>query len=242
MAEKINTNLAKAFDISEGLNLIKISNNLLVYLEANKKKYNSILDVGFKTGNLLNNFKSKKFKCFGSETSKTMLEYTANKYSGLNLKLTNSIISIPFSSSFDIITCLSHSLCAVNETALPLFFKDVFKHLSNHGMFLLEIYTSSPANSDFTDYKSYNNLDFISNFQITSKSEFQTNKTFYLKIDDNFKKLVASEKNYCFNPFMVVDELKKVGFKNVNFVDDELSLLADSNLQGNKVYVLATKK
>lgn len=241
MAEKVNTNIAKAFDISEGILSMKIANNFLLYLEINKKKYNSILDIGFKSGNLLNIFKEKKYKCFGTETSKSMLEYTNNLHTGMNLKLVSEISSIPFLGTCDIITCINSVVSSLDAEKLPILFKEISKHLSNQGTLLLSFKTLNLPEDGQITLKTFTNLDDIITYKLNSKTQFETHHTYYLKKDEDYKKFTHSYLVNCFMASQIEEELKKVGFKKISFVDDNFNSV--DGIDSQKIaYVLATKK
>ena len=243
MPEITNTNFESAWDEMQGSFYVRLANNFIAYKSSDKKGFKTALDISCKTSNFLNVLHGNGIKCFGYDTSKSMINYSNKKYPKINYKYSENIIEIPFKSSFDIITC-NHD--AINDLSnisdVSMLFKNVNKHLSNHGVFLFDFYTKDKIENSSLSFETSPNIDCVTKFKSINSDQAMVNLFFYITDQDgNTTKLNKIMKKFGYEVNDILEELKKNGFKNVTIVNEELTKI-DNYDNAERIYVIAMKK
>jgi len=243
MSEITNNDYELAWDLTQSDFSVRLANNILVYKNTNKKTIKTVLDICCKTSNMLNVFSIGNIKCFGYETNKSMLDYSEKKYPKFNFKLSSKISEIPFKSAFDLITCCHDVINDLNNLVeVSTLFKNVFKHLSNHGMFIFDFMTKIENEQPKTSYELKSNVDCVTQFKPINSTQATIINTFYINNEDGETiKANRAVRKYFYTNSEIIDELKKAGFKNISIVNENLSTLSSYDKE-KRIYVIAMKK
>jgi SAM-dependent methyltransferase len=109
----------------------------------------SILDIGCGTGKHLKLFKDAGYTVFGVDLSKDMLfEAQKNLHQEKNL-ICDSASNFNFNTKFDIVISLFHVMSyQIESEELEKVFRNVNKHLVNHGLFIFDFWYGPAVLSD----------------------------------------------------------------------------------------------
>lgn len=239
----VDYNFARAWDLHQGNFAHGIAQKLLTYGELNNKTFKSVYDIVCGASNLLSFFNEKGLKCFGTETRQGMYEYSKEKIPSATYYLTKKMYEMPGKDKVDLITC-THDIVNYLENfdEWMTLFKNAEKRLNKNGVFMFDFYSKYKLTDwNETTYTSSPHLDCL----MTAKSgifdkamityQYYINyENFYVKTKD-----VITEGYY--DNTQIKEGLIKAGFKNVQFVDENLNPI-EQNDYLERVYIIATKK
>ena len=167
MESVIENNFSKAFAIAWNENQGTYSQNLakkiLKFIKLQDLKVNSVLDICCGSANFLEEMKNNGKRCTGTEILDTYIEYNKSKFPDISFFKTNQIDDLENLGTFDLISC-NHDVVNMIPTIEQwgVFFKNVYKHLNNGGIFIFDYYTKRKLkdwNETFVD--SNDRLDYI---------------------------------------------------------------------------------
>lgn len=220
----------------------RFANNILNYCDENKIKVGSVLDLSSKTGKLLSVFQVLKYKTSGSDTSKAFCNFAREKYPKIEFKQSEEIEEIPFKGGYDLIHCGDDYLNSIKTPeSLTNFLKNVSKHLSNKGLFVLSFYSNEFLSKNKTIFNSSSNVDCVKKVNNLSSNKTEIQTIFYNNKADYTTKSLKVKNLNIFQTDEVCNELKNAGFTNVIITNYELK--NNSNfVDSERIYILATKK
>ena len=241
-SNQIDINFAKAWDLSRGRFSKDLAEKILEYAHNNKIKIKKAVEICCGCANLLNVFQSNNIKSVGTETRNGMIEYSKEKYPEITFHLTKNMYDIPIKSKVDLITCNQDIVNYFeNFEDWKTFFKNVNKHLSNHGMFVFDFYTKYKL-TDWkeTTYSSTNWLDCITNVKSCLYDKTIITYTYFINRDNFMTKTrdIVVESSYETND--ILNELKKAGFKRILIVDKDWNEIP-SNDYIERMHIVAFK-
>ena len=239
----LSINFAKGWDYFEGNFSIKIANNILLYCESKDKKIKNALDICCGTGNYIQTLENRSLKCFGTETESNFIRYCKNQIKNPNIKLVRNVFEIPFKETFDLISCNHSVINSLNNfEEWKILLKNVFKHLSNKGVFVFDFDTKFKlSNINETIFKSLKNGDMVFQAKTQQHEKCTLSYLYYIKENDYMTKIkdVIIESYYDNN--LIINELKKIGFKNITTLTENFEPVTNlENLE--KIVIIASKK
>ena len=240
---QIDLDFAKAWDKSQGNFSKDLALNILNYSNQNKLKISTALDICCGTSNFLNEINSAGAICFGTEIDQSMIDYSKEKYPSLTFQLTNSVHDFKFKTKFDLITC-NHDMINYLESFDEWInlFKNAMKHLNKHGVFIFDFYTKNKLKDwNETTFSTTDSLDCLLNVKSGLFDKTVLSYTYYINYEDYMIKTKSITTECYYETQTILDALKKVGFKNVSLVDENLNPLTDID-SAERIHVIAKRK
>lgn len=242
-SNQIDIEFAKSWDLSHGHFSKGIAEKILEFAEEHKIKIKSALDICCGASNLLEVFNSHGIKCEGTETRQGMIDYSKEKCPEISYYLTKNMYELPAKTKADLITC-NHDIVNYFESfdEWKLFFKDVSKHLSSNGMFVFDFYTKYKLNGwKETSYSSSEWLDCLTSVKPGLYDKTIITYTYFINCGDHMVKTKDIVVESCYDNNLIIDELKKAGFKKVLIVDEKLNPI-EPNDYIERMHIVALKK
>ena len=242
-SNQIDVEFAKSWDLSHGHFSKGIAEKILEFADENKIKIKTALDICCGASNLLEVFNNHGIKCAGTETRQGMIDYSKEKCPEIAYFLTKNMYDIPAKAKADLITC-NHDIVNYFENfdEWKLFFKDVSKHLSSNGMFVFDFYTKYKLNGwKETTYSSSEWLDCITSVKPGLYDKTIITYTYFINSGDHMIKTKDIVVENCYDNKLIIDELKKAGFKKIIITDEKLNPI-EPNDYIERMHVIALKK
>lgn len=240
---QVDLDFAKAWDTSQGDFSKNLAHNIVRFIKENKIKVESALDVCCGTSNFLDILNKEGIVCSGTEIDKSMIDYSTEKCPSITYQLTENIYGFNFKKKFDLITC-NHDMVNYleNFNEWTKLFENAIKNLNKHGMFIFDFYTKNKL-KDWTEtsFSSTENLDCLLNVKSGLFDKTVLSYTYYINYQDYMIKTKSITTECYYETQIIVDSLKKVGFKNVSLVDSELKPLTDTE-SAERIFVIAKRK
>ena len=190
--------------------------------------------------------------CFGTEFLDEFVTYNTNKYPNISFTKSTNLLDFGNLKKFDLITCTHktlNNLDSINKCSE--FFKLVYKHLNNGGVFIFNFYTKNQLENwnevIYTETEKYNHIREIK----TNESKSNMLDIYYLKLDSTpqngsktkeiFKRTERQESNYSFDSDMILKEIINAKFRYLITTDENLRPIP--NLKDSKIgYIIAIKR
>lgn len=242
-AYQVDLDFAKAWDKSQGDFSKNLATNILNYSNKNNIKLKTALDICCGTANFLSTINESDIVCFGTEIDKSMIDYSKEKYPSLTFELTKNIHDFNFKTKFDLITC-NHDMVNYLENfdEWVMLFKNAIKHLSKHGIFIFDFYTKNKLKDwNETTFSSNDQLDCLLNIKSGLFDKTVFSYTYYINYEDYMIKTKSITTECYYETEQIVEALKKVGFKNITLVDENLNALTDIS-NAKRIHVIAKRK
>ena len=240
-SNQIDIEFAKSWDLSHGHYSKGLADKILEFAAENKIKIKTALDICCGASNLLDVFNNHGIKCSGTETRQGMIDYSKEKYPEMSFHLTKNMYDVP--SKADLITC-NHDIVNYFETfdEWKIFFKNVSKHLTGKGMFVFDYYTKYKL-KDWTEttYSSSEWLDCLTNVKPGVYDKTIITYTYYINCEDHMVKTKDIVVESYYDDNLILDELKKAGFKKIMIVDERLNKIEPNNYI-ERMHIIAFKK
>lgn len=242
-SNQIDLDFAKAWDKSQGDFSKNLANSILSYVNQNRIKISSALDICCGTSNFLKVLNDNGINCFGTEIDESMINYSKEKYPSLTFQYTKNIPDFNFKNKFDLITC-NHDMINYLETfdEWVELFKSAIKNLDKRGMFIFDFYTKTKLKDwHEVSFTSSDSLDCLLKVESGLFDKTVLTYTYYINYQDYMIKTKSITTECYFETQTIVDALKKVGFKNVSLVDANLDPISDLE-SAERIHVIAKRK
>lgn len=239
----VDYDFAKAWDQHQGSFAHGIAQKLLSYGERTNKNFKNVYDIVCGASNLLSFFNEKGLKCFGTETRQGMYEYSKEKIPTATYYHTKNMYELPGKEKIDLITC-THDIINYLEdfSEWELLFKNAAKRLNKHGLFMFDFYSKYKlSNWNETKYTSSPHLDCLTTVKSGIFDKTMITYQYYINYENFYIKTRDVVTECYYEADQVKEALIKAGFKNVQFVDENLNPLESLNYV-ERIYVLASKK
>lgn len=240
---QVDLDFAKAWDQSQGDFSKNLAQNIIKYIKENKIKVETALDICCGTSNFLNVLNSEGIICFGTEIDQSMIDYSKEKYPSITYQFTPTIPDFKFKNKFGLITC-NHDMINYLESFKEWtnLFESAFKNLDKHGMFIFDFYTKNKL-KDWTEtsFSSTDFLDCLLNVKSGLFDKTVLSYTYYINYEDYMIKTKSITTECYYETDMIIEALKKVGFKNIQLVDSELKPITDIE-SAERIHIIAKRK
>ena len=267
--ENINkeSNFDKAFAIAWNENQGTYSQNLakkiLKFIKLQDLKVQSVLDICCGSANFLNEMKSNGMSCTGTEILDSYVEYNKSKYPNMSFFKTEKIDELDHLGMFDLISCnhdVINMLSSLDEW--EIFFKNVYKHLANGGLFVFDYYTKRKLkdwNETFCD--SNEKIDYIKNVVCDGVAKTSISNIYYINLvskskdtsvsafdreyklsdlDSRYKKAEDTMVEYYFDNQDIISRIKSAGYRYLITTDANLSPISMID-DVNRMHIIAIK-
>ena len=242
-SNQIDIDFAKAWDLSHGHFSRGVAEKIIDFAKQKKIKIKSALDICCGASNLLDVFDNYRIKCAGTETRQGMIDYSKEKYPQISYYLTKNMYDVPIKSKVDLITC-NHDIVNYFENfdEWKLFFKNVNKHLSGHGMFVFDFYTKHKLqNWKETTYSSSEWLDCLTDVKPGVYDKTIITYTYFINYNDYLTKTKDIVVECYYDNNLIIEELKKAGFKKILVVNENLEPVENPEYV-DRMHIVALKK
>lgn len=239
---QIDIDFARAWDNSQGSFSAGIANRILSFANNNNKKIKSALDICCGASNLLNIFHQNGISCAGTETRQGMIDFSKEKYPEIEFFKTEMMSEFPTKQKYDLITC-NHDIVNYFENfdEWREFFKEAYKHLNNGGMFVFDYYTKRKLQDwNETIFFSSEWLDYITEVKSGIYDKTRITYTYYINYKDYCIKTRDIVVECYFENDLILEALKRAGFKDIKLVDKDLNPLTSIDY-ADRIHVVAIK-
>lgn len=235
---------AEAWSRKQGGFSERLANTLISYLKSNNRPVKSVLDVCSGSGEFLSRMRNITADCVGIDNADGYLEYARSEYGDVEFKKVENLHEFKLRKKFDLISCNRDVVnMFTNFEKWMTFFKTVYNHLENKGLFMFDFYTEKKlAGWNEVIYEQSNDLDYVSKVS-QNNGLCVMSEVYYLKESSIYYRKTADVMvEAWFKTEDIVKALKEVGFKKVKLVDINLNPLEEKEIQNQtRIHVLAEK-
>lgn len=267
MENNNETNFDKAFAMAWNENQGNYSQNLakkiLKFIKLQDLKVNSVLDICCGSGNFLNEMQLNGKKCTGTEILGSYVEYNKSKFPDMQFVKTNEIDNLESLGTYDLISC-NHDVVNMLPTldAWGNFFKNVYSHLNNGGLFIFDYYTKRKLKDwNETFFDGNDKIDYIKNIVCDGNSKTSISNIYYINLvtktrdsetyavdrkyqlndnDSKYKKTEDTQVEYYFENKDILNKLKQAGYRYIITTDSNLSPISMID-DVNRMHIVAIK-
>lgn len=265
--ENNENNFDKAFAMAWNENQGSYSQNLakkiLKFIKLQDLKVETVLDICCGSGNFLNEMSANGKACTGTEILNTYVEYNKSKFPNIKFFKTPQIDDIENLGKFDLISC-NHDVVNMLPTleAWGNFFKNVYKHLNNGGLFIFDYYTKRKLKDwNETFFDGNEKIDYIKNVVCDGVSKTTISNIYYInlvnkeidtsvaaidrdyKVNDynsKYKKAEDTNEEYYFENQEILNQIKQAGYRYLITTDGNLSPISMID-DVNRMHIIAIK-
>lgn len=263
-----DTNFNEAFAVAwsenQGSYSATLARKILNFIKLQNLKVKSVLDICCGSANFLEYLKSNGLECTGTEFLDSYIEYDKNKFPDIKFIKTEGIDNLENLGTYDLISC-NHDVVNMLPTieAWGKYFKNVYDHLNNGGIFLFDFYTKRKLEAwNETIFDNNDKLDYIKNIVCDGKTSTSISNIYYINIsnqiqdknvsaidreyslnnyENKYKKTENTSVEYYFENQDILNELKKAGYRYLITTDGNLSPI--SNIEDvNRLHIIAIKR
>lgn len=267
MENNNETNFDKAFAMAWNENQGSYSQNLakkiLKFIKLQDLKVNSVLDICCGSANFLYELQQNGKKCVGTEILDSYVEYNKSKYPNIEFIKTEKIDDLNSVGKFDLISC-NHDVVNMLPTLEDWgnFFKNIYNHLNNGGLFIFDYYTKRKLKDWNETYSDSNEkLDYIKNIVCDGVSKTSISNIYFINLvsknqDDSvfardrkynmndytskYKKAEDTQVEYYFENKDILNKLKLAGYRYIITTDSNLSPISMIE-DVNRMHIIAIK-
>ena len=265
--QKSENNFNKAFAIAWNENQGSYSQNLakkvLKFIKLQDLKVETVLDVCCGSANFLNEMKQNGKECTGTEILDSYVEYNKSKFPDITFHKTAEVDSIDHLGTYDLITC-NHDVVNMLPTleAWGKFFRNVYAHLNNGGLFIFDYYTKRKLKDwNETFFDGNEKIDYIKNVVCDGVEKTSISNIYYINLvskqkDDSlpafdreyqmndyeskYKKAEDTMVEYYFDNKDILARIKQAGYRYLITADGNLSPMSMIE-DANRMHIIAIK-
>lgn len=267
MENNNETSFDKAFAMAWNENQGSYSENLakkiLKFIKLQDLKVETVLDICCGSANFLNEMQINGKKCTGTEILGSYVEYNKSKFPNIEFYKTEEISDLDNLGTYDLISC-NHDVVNMLPTIEDWgnFFKKVYSHLNNGGLFIFDYYTKRKLkdwNETFSD--SNDKIDYIKSVVCDGISKTSISNIYYINLvnkvnsDDTFaidrryelndytskyKKAEDTMVEYYFENKDILNQIKQAGYRYLITTDGNLSPISMIE-DVNRMHIIAIK-
>ena len=243
VSQSFDKKYAAAWSSDQGGFSYNLAQNLMEYINKNKKEVKTALDICCGTGEFLYQLSRYGITGAGTEVAKSMIDYSKEKYPNMKFTLTKEIYDFPTKAKYDLVSC-NHDMVNMIEklSNWKELFTNAYKSLNKGGLFIFDFYTRKKLeNWDEVIFEESDNIDHVKSIKKGMDNKTIMKEIYYIKNDEGFyqKTFDIVVESY-FENKEILGALNSAGFKNVQFCDFSLSPVANAEAR-NRVHVIATK-
>ena len=254
---------AMAWNENQGGYSENLAKKILKFIRLQGLNVNTVLDVCCGSANFLNEMKANGKMCTGTEILDTYVAYNKSKYPNMSFYRTNSIDDLENLGQFDLISC-NHDVVNMLPTLddWGRFFKNVYEHLNNGGLFIFDYYTKRKLkdwnevyfdNNDKIDYiktvvsdgsnkTTISNIYYINliNKQVDTSVDAFSREYSLTDTESKYKKAEDVVDEYYFENQDIITKIKQAGYRYLITTDGNLnpiSMIEDVN----RMHIIAIK-
>ncbi len=265
--QKTENNFDKAFAIAWNENQGSYSQNLakkvLKFIKLQDLKVDTVLDICCGSANFLCEMQDNGKTCTGTEILDSYVEYNKSKFPNITFYKTEKINDLENLGTFDLITC-NHDVVNMFPTLEEwgAFFKNVYKHLNNGGLFMFDYYTKRKLKDwNETFFDGNDKIDYIKNVVCDGKNKTSISNIYYINLvnktknedvsafdreysmndlNSKYKKAEDTMVEYYFDNKDILTQIKQAGYRYLITTDGNLSPISMID-DVNRMHIIAIK-
>lgn len=262
----LDSNFSKAFAIAwsenQGGYSETIAKKTLNFAKTQGLKINTVLDICCGSGNFLHEMHLSGKKCTGTEILDSYIEYNRQKFPEMKFIKTETMLDFEGLETYDLISC-NHDVINFLPTLEDwgTFFKNVYAHLNNGGIFIFDFYTKRRLKGwNEVTYDENDKLDYVK--QITSDDESKTtiSNIYYINLNpkanasndektytlndyehNRYKKTEDTVTEYFFENEDILNQIKKAGYRYLITTDANFAPVSGIS-DMNRIHIIAIKR
>ena len=267
MEQSNEKNFDKAFAIAWNENQGNYSQNLakkvLKFIKLQDLKVDTVLDICCGSANFLNEMKANGKMCTGTEILDSYVEYNKSKYPNIHFLRTNQINDLDNIGTFDLITC-NHDVVNMLPTLdeWGAFFKNVYSHLNNGGLFIFDYYTKRKLKDwNETFFDGNDKIDYVKHVVCDGVEKTSISNIYYINLvnktkdtsissfdreyelndyESKYKKAEDTMVEYYFENKDILNKIKQAGYRYLITTDGNLSPISMIE-DVNRMHIIAIK-
>lgn len=235
---------AEAWSRKQGGFSASVANNLIKYLKTNAKPVKSVLDVCSGAGEFISQMRNICVDCMGVDNADGYLNYAKSKHNDVEFKKIEKLYEFKLKRKFDLISCNRDVVNMFTSfEKWNTFFKTVFDHLNNKGMFVFDFYTEKKL-KDWQEviFEESADLDYVSKVS-QNNGLCVMSDVYYLKESSiYYRKTSDVMVEAWFRTEDILNALKTVGFRKIKVVNIQLEDIPEAEW-GNRsrLHIIAEK-
>lgn len=265
MENVLDNNFSEAFAIAwnenQGGYSETIAKKTLSFAKNQGLKINTVLDICCGSGNFLNEMQLNGKKCTGTEILDSYIEYNSHKFPNMKFVKTDTISNLDGLDSYDLISC-NHDVVNLLPTieAWGSFFKNVYNHLNNGGIFIFDYYTKRRLQGwNEVSYDENEKLDYIKNIVSDGETKTTISNIYYINLNpptnsrtdekvytfnnhnNKYKRTEDTVIEYFFENDDILNEIKKAGYRYLITTDANFAPVSGIS-DMNRMHIIAIKR
>lgn len=254
---------AMAWNENQGSYSQNLAKKILKFIKLQDLKVETVLDICCGSANFLSEMSANGKICTGTEILDSYVEYNKVKYPNIKFFKTSKVDDLENLGKFDLISC-NHDVVNMLSTLDEWgeFFKNVYKHLNNGGLFIFDYYTKRKLKDwNETFFDSNEKIDYIKNVVCDGVAKTSISNIYYINLvtknqdtnlpaydreynindyDSKFKKAEDTMVEYYFENQDILNKIKQAGYRYLITTDGNLSPISMIE-DVNRMHIIAIK-
>lgn len=265
MDNVLDSNFSKAFAIAwnenQGGYSEGIAKKTLSFAKHQNLKIDTVLDICCGSANFLHEMQLAGKTCTGTEILDSYIEYNRAKFPDMKFIKTETLLDFDGLETYDLISC-NHDVVNFIPTLEEWgqFFKNVYAHLNNGGIFIFDFYTKRRLQGwNEVTYDENEKLDYVKSIVSDGETKTTISNIYYINLnpqtEENLDEKVYSLNNhnnkyqrtenvsveYFFENDLVLNEIKKAGYRYLITTDANLAPVSSLS-DMNRMHIIAIKR
>lgn len=256
MEKEKSIEYAIAWSENQGNYSENIAKKILNFIKNQGLVVNSVLDICCGSANFLNEMAESGKICSGTEFMESYIEYDKKKYPNMTFIKTETVDDIELLPSYDLISC-NHDVVNYlpNLNRWGQFFKKVYNHLNDGGLFVFDYYTKRRlANWNEVTVSGNERTDYIKKVESDGETQTTITDVFYTNLNpevtnspesqqtyNKFKKTEDKKIEFFFENEDIMNEIKKAGYRYLITTDANFSPVSGIS-DMNRMHIIAIKR
>lgn len=266
MENVLDSNFSKAFAIAwnenQGGYSETIAKKTLSFAKNQGLKINTVLDICCGSANFLREMQAAGKTCTGTEILDSYVEYNRQKFPDMKFIKTQSLLDFEGLETYDLISC-NHDMVNI----LPIlpdwstFFKKVYAHLNNGGIFIFDYYTKRRLeNWNEVTYDENEKLDYVKCIKSDGETKTTISNIYYINLNpetvntnseekvysinntnNKYRKTEDTVVEYFFENEDILNEIKKAGYRYLITTDANFAPVSSIS-DMNRMHIIAIKR
>lgn len=264
MDDIIEKNFSKAFAIAwnenQGGYSETLAKKVLTFTKIQGLKINSVLDICCGSANFLRIMKENGKTCTGTEILDSYIDYNKAKFQDIEFVKTERMEDFDELGTYDLISC-NHDMVNTLPTLEDWgnFFKKVYNHLNNGGIFVFDYYTKRKL-QDWNEviHDENEKLEYIKNIVNNGENKVTISNIYYINL--NPKETIDTSREYSLNDYNtkyrktedtldeyyfenadIINQIKLAGYRYLITTDGNFTPISSIN-DANRMHIIAIKR
>lgn len=262
-----NSNISQAFAVAwnenQGGYSEGIAKKVLSFARNQGLRINSVLDICCGSANFLREMQASGKKCTGTEILDSYIEYNKAKFKDIDFIKTNEITDLDGLGTYDLISC-NHDMVNLIPTLEEWgnFFKNVYNHLNNGGVFIFDYYTKRKLQFwNEVTYDENEKLDYVRSVTSDGQTSTTISNIYYINInptksqgvdiiedryslnnyENKYKRTEDTVVEYYFENEDILNEIKKSSYRYLITTDANFAPVSSIS-DMNRMHIIAIKR